>query len=171
MKRWKGLIVIGYQGIGKSSCAGTNLCVDLESSLFSTNGKKMENWHIPYCNMAMHIADQGYTVFTSSHKAVYEQFKSMNRLPNVGNIVVFCPDSRYKNEWVQRLQERYDRTGLDKDFRALMNAKDRYVENIYELVNCGLPVVQPAYFDYDLMNYVHAMRFKWCMASAEDGKT
>lgn len=159
----KGLIIIGYQGIGKSSCAGKNNCIDLESSNFFIGDERIENWHIIYCQIAMHLANQGYTVFTSSHKAVYEYFKTMPLLPNVAKIVVFCPDSRYKEEWIERLQERYNRTGLVKDYKALMNAKERYKENIIELVNCGLPVVQPAYsVDYDLNDYVHRMQVDWC---------
>lgn len=165
----KGLIIIGYQGIGKSSCASpSNGCIDLESSNFWVDGERAEDWYIPYCQIAMHLANQGYTVFTSSHKVVYEHFKTMPLLPNVAKVAVFCPDSRYKEEWVKRLQERYNKTGLTKDYKALMNAKDRYCENIIELVNCGLPVVQPAYsVDYDLMNYVHKMRYDWCLNQSE----
>lgn len=159
----KGLIIIGYQGIGKSSCSGKENCIDLESGCFWVGDKRADDWYIPYCNIAMHLANQGYVVFTSSHKVVYEHLASLPLMENVGKVAVFCPDSRYKNEWVQRLQERYDRTGLHKDYKALMNAKDRYVENIRELVNCGLPVVQPAYTpEYDLMDYVHKMIRDWC---------
>lgn len=159
----KGLIVIGYQGIGKSSCAGKENCIDLESGCFWDGDERHEDWYIPYCQIAMDLANQGYTVFTSSHKVVYEHFKTMPLLPNVAKVAVFCPDSRYKEEWVERLQKRYDKTGLNKDYKALMNAKDRYCENIVELVNCGLPVVQPAYsVDYDLMDYVRKMRYDWC---------
>lgn len=36
----KGLIIIGYQGIGKSSCAGpANKCIDLESGNFFIGGR------------------------------------------------------------------------------------------------------------------------------------
>lgn len=158
----KGLIVIGYQGVGKSSCAGRNGCIDLESSNFKIGGSRHDDWYIPYCNIAMDVADQGYTVFTSSHKVVYEHFVSCPLPENVGKVVVFCPAARYKDEWIDRLQKRFDRTGLDKDYCALMNAKDRYVANIHELVRCGLPVYQPACMDYDLMEYVHKARKDWC---------
>ena len=68
-----------------------------------------------------------------------------------------------KEEWIQRLQERYDRTGLFKDYKALMNAKERYDENIVELVNSPFPVYQPAAIDYDLRNYIYKIEFDWCM--------
>ena len=35
----KGLIICGYPGIGKSSIAGWNNCIDLESSYFSRDEK------------------------------------------------------------------------------------------------------------------------------------
>lgn len=156
--------MIGYQGIGKSSCAGKNNCIDLESGNFWINNCRNDNWYIPYCNIAMDLANQGYTVFTSSHQVVRDQFKSMELLPNVGKIVVFCPESRFKNEWIQRLEERYNRTGTTKDYKALMNAKDRFVENIHELFDSGFPVYYPAWYaDYDLMDYVNKARHDWCM--------
>jgi hypothetical protein len=44
-----------------------------------------------------------------------------------------------------------------------MNTKERYTENIIELVDCGLPVYQPGWLiDYDLMDYVHKARYDWC---------
>lgn len=158
----KGLIMIGYQGIGKSSCAGKNGCIDLESSTFWFEGSRLENWYIPYCNIAMDLANQGYTVFTSSHKVVREQLASMPLMPNVGKVVIFCPETRFKKEWIQRLQDRYNRTGLTKDYKALANAKERFTENIFELINSGLPVYCPAHMDYDLMNYVCKARNDWC---------
>ena len=158
----KGLIIVGYQGIGKSSCAGKNNCIDLESGNFWVNNMRDSNWYKPYCQIAMHLANQGYTVFTSSHEVVYKYFKNMELLPNVGKVVVMCPERIHKDLWIERLQKRYDSTQLVKDYKALMNAKERYDENIIELVNSGLPVYQFAYVDYDLMNYVHAARYDWC---------
>ena len=79
--------MIGYQGIGKSSCAGKNDCIDLESGSFWVDGKRAEEWYIPYCQIAMHLANQGYTVFTSSHKVVRDQLASMPLLPDRKSVV------------------------------------------------------------------------------------
>lgn len=158
----KGLIVIGYQGIGKSSCAGKDNCIDLESGCFWIGGERDEYWYIPYCQIAMDLANQGYTVFTSSHKCVYEFFKFVPFLPNVGKAVIICPRMEFRNEWIDRLQKRFDKTGLYKDYKALMNAKERFNENIQELMRNGLPVYQPAAMDYDLMDYVRKARNDWC---------
>lgn len=159
----KGLIMVGYQGIGKSSCAGKENCIDLESSSFWIDGKRADDWYIPYCNIAMHLANQGYTVFTSSHKVVWSYLASLPLMENVGKVVIFCPTVKDKDAWITRLQERYNRTGLEKDYKALMNAKDRYEENILELINSGLPVYQPKFYPYeDLLYYVNEARSVWC---------
>ena len=153
----KGLIIIGYQGIGKSSCAGRNECIDLESGNFWVNGNRSEDWYIPYCQTAVDLASQGYTVFTSSHEVVRKQFASMPSKPNV-KIVVFCPPIEWEELWVFRLKLRFEHTQLEKDYKALRNAEERYRENIAELCNSGFAVYHPKYIDYDLMAYVNAIR-------------
>ena len=47
----KGLIVIGYQGIGKSSIGGKYNCIDLESSNFYIDDKRDNDWYKIYCNI------------------------------------------------------------------------------------------------------------------------
>lgn len=151
----KGLVIIGYQGIGKSSLAGWNKCVDLESGNFFVGNKRADDWYIPYCQTALNIADQGYTVFVSSHKEVRELLSTVPLPENVARVVVICPRRTLRDEWIKRLQERYDRTQLAKDYKALMNAKERFADNIVELCSCGLPVMQISAMDYNLKNYVY----------------
>ena len=158
----KGVIIIGYQGVGKSSCAGKGNCIDLESGNFWIGDHRADDWYIPYCNIAMDLANQGYTVFTSSHKVVYEYFANMPLKENVAKVVIFCPRRVWMKEWIERLEERYNKTGLQKDYKALENAKDRYEENLTELMNSGLPVYQPETIDYDFRNYVGRIRYYWC---------
>lgn len=158
----KGLIMIGYHGIGKSSCAGKENCIDLESGSFWIGDHRAEDWYIPYCNIALHLANQGYTVFTSSHKVVVDYLKSVPLMENTGKVVVFCPEVIWKEEWIKRLKTRFDKTGLNKDYKALEDAKAHYWASIVALVNCGLPVYQPSAIDYDLMDYVHKARNDWC---------
>ena len=164
----KGLIIIGYQGIGKSSCASAfTSCIDLESSAFYIGNKRQTLWYIPYCQIAMNLANQGYTVFVSSHKEVRGMLSTMPLLPNVGKVVVFCPNRSMKDAWIERLRKRYEETGLDKDYRALKGAESFFDANIIDLVNCGLPVYQPSAMDYDLMNYVNKMLSDWCVFNIE----
>lgn len=161
----KGLIVIGYQGIGKSSLGGWCKCIDLESSNFYINEHRNEDWYKIYCNIALNIANQGYIVFTSSHKEVREYFyQYLNNLPaNIGNIVIFCPQALQEKDWIDRLQTRYDKTNLDKDKRALDGAMERYEEDIYNLTHSGFIYYQPKSVDYNLKNYIEKMRDQWCL--------
>lgn len=141
------MIVIGYQGIGKSSLAGRDhKYVDLESGNFWVDGKRADDWYKPYCQIAEHLSQQGYIVFTSSHEVVRKQLEDSNEV-----VVVVYPSLKLKNMWIDKLENRYRETGLEKDYKALMNAKDRYDDNIRELENSGfnfkLVLAKP---DYDL---------------------
>jgi hypothetical protein len=123
------MIVIGYQGIGKSTVAGRNhRFIDLESGNFWIDGKRADDWYKPYCNIAEHLSQQGYIVFTSSHEVVRDHLKC-----SCETVVLVYPSIELKDEWIAKLKNRYDESGLEKDYKALMNAKDRYEENIREL--------------------------------------
>ena len=130
-------IIIGYQGIGKSTISNINSgFIDLESSNFWIDGVRDENWFKVYCNIAINLSSQNYYVFISSHKVIREY---LIHLKNTGLhdeiMCIVCPSLDLKNQWIEKLQQRYDRTGLDKDYKALMNAKEMYTENITDLLN------------------------------------
>lgn len=129
------MIIIGYQGIGKSTMAGHNGCIDLESGNFWVDGKRAEDWYIPYCQIANHLSEQGYTVFVSSHEVVRNELKKSKE-----RVVAIVPAVELRDEWVAKLEERYNCTGLEKDFKAWKNAEDRYVENIMEIASSWVPV-------------------------------
>ena len=141
------MIVIGYQGIGKSSLAGRDhKYIDLESGNFWVDGKRASDWYKPYCQIAEHLSKQGYVVFTSSHEVVREQLK------NSREVVVLCyPSPKLKNLWIDKLERRYEETGLEKDYKALMNAKDRFDENIRELSESNFTFkIELSSTEYDL---------------------
>lgn len=145
------MIVIGYQGVGKSTLAGRDRkFIDLESGNFWVDGKRADDWYKPYCNIAEDLSNQGYIVFTSSHEVVRNRLKNSNEC-----VVVVFPALELKTEWINKLQDRYDRTGLEKDYKALMNAIDLYDENITELKNyCkdtyGVYTLEMTKMNYDL---------------------
>lgn len=124
------MIIIGYQGIGKSTLAGSNNCIDLESSNFWINGKRADDWYIPYCQIANHLSEQGYTVFVSSHAVVREELKKSTE-----KVIIICPRPDLKDDWIKKLEYRYLNTKLEKDYKAWKNAEDRYLENIEELTD------------------------------------
>ena len=140
------MIVIGYQGIGKSTLAGRdNKFIDLESGNFWVDGKRADDWYKPYCQIAEHLSQQGYTVFTSSHEVVRKQLENSKE-----DVVIVFPSLTLKDEWIDKLERRYAESGLEKDYKALMNAKDRYEENIKELNNDNLSTQVLTQMSYDL---------------------
>lgn len=150
------MIVIGYQGIGKSSNRGFHMAlsadkqsvyvdgiIDLESSNFwfnksETDEKRVrwDNWYDVYCNIAEDLSSQGFVVFVSSHKQVRERLAKSKE-----NVLAIFPAISLKNEWIAKLEERYQASVENhdeyetKNFKALANAKDRYEENISEIKN------------------------------------
>lgn len=142
------MIYIGYQGIGKSSVSGNNNNIDLESGNFWVNGERIEDWYKIYCNIAEHLSNQGYNVFMSSHKIVREELNKRNI-----KFSVICPILDLKEEWIDRLQCRYDKTKLEKDYKALMNAKTMYEENIKDLLSEKC-VVKITNINYDLCDLI-----------------
>ena len=144
------MIIIGYQGIGKTTLSKNYYnYIDLESTntWFEENGerKRWPNWAEIYVNFAVDLSENyHHTVFVSSHQVVRDELKKRD----IPMVAVCCPRPELKEPWISRLRARYDYSGKDKDYRALMNAVDRYEENIAEIANSGFPV-----FWIDLMNY------------------
>ena len=144
------MIVIGYQGIGKSTLANKDLrFVDLESENFWVDGKRAYDWYKPYCQIAEHLSAQGYIVFTSSHEPV------RNQLANSKERVICCvPDFTLKDEWIEKLRIRYEESQLEKDYKAYMNAKERFTENIREIADSGFGILWLDSMNYDLYDLV-----------------
>lgn len=132
----KGLILCGYQGIGKSSLCNRPFSlsepknvIDLESSNFFTPGyERPENWYIIYAQIAKDLTEQGYMVFTSSHKVF------RNYLNEIGEkFITISPALELKDVWIQKLRTRYKGEPSAKNNKALLNAEQMYEENIKDL--------------------------------------
>lgn len=154
------MIIIGYQGIGKSSVSGAyNNCIDLESSNFWHEGRRPDDWHIYYCKIAIDLSKQGFTVFTSSHKEVRDYL--LHFTDQTGIVCVF-PSVSLKDEWIKRLRDRYAKDQSEKNFKALANAEDRYEANVTEMMNSGhlYYEIDDTDFEhgYDLMKVVKHLR-------------
>lgn len=149
------MIIIGYQGIGKSSLAkGGNGFIDLESGNFWVShyrdGKMVDlrdpHWEEVYANMAVHLHQQGYNVFTSSHRIVRNCLKKHKELNENGNLqsnvlAVVYPVLSLRDQWVEKLRQRYETTQLTKDYKAWKNAEEMYLENIQDLSDEPLPII------------------------------
>ncbi len=129
----KGLIIIGYQGIGKTTAAGTvGRTIDLESSLFKLNGERSVDWYKIYCSIAVSLAKQGYIVFVSSHKVVQDELATYNT-NDLYSIATVCPHLNLKDQWIERLHSRYIANPTDKNYAAWKDAEAHFDEEIFSL--------------------------------------
>ena len=146
------MIIIGYQGIGKSTLAkhqleehGMSEYVDLESSCFWADGKRPDDWYVYYCQMAENLSKQGFKVFVSSHDVVRNQLKNSKE-----KVIVVCPDWSLEDFWIDRLKKRYDNEPTDKNYKAWQNSVTSYHKNISELLHSGYNVGLITKQEYDL---------------------
>ena len=131
------MIIIGFPGIGKSTLACNNYkFVDLESSYFKTPDARNEDWVVEYCQCAVYLSLHGFIVFVSSHKAVRDYLAKIHISEP---IVYIFPSERIKEQWIKKLEDRYMNSGLDKDYRAFIRARDHYDDDIRELYSDGIP--------------------------------
>ena len=142
------MIYIGYQGIGKSSISG-NKNIDLESSNFWVDNERVENWFKIYCNIAEHLSNQGFNVFMSSHKIIREEFNRRGT-----KFIAICPSLELKEKWLKRLEERYNKSKSEKNFKALKNAEQCYEENIIDLMQED-EVINIQNIDYNLEDLLY----------------
>lgn len=134
-----GYIIFGFPGIGKSSLANDENSsikfIDLESSNFNDiNGNKPDKWYEYYGNVAIDLASQSNKVFVSTHKDVLEYITKNKRYKQFINnirLLVIYPGIHLKEEWVDKLQKRYNSTQSQKDKKAL----DRVIEHFEEDIN------------------------------------
>ena len=154
------MIIIGYQGIGKSTLAESEIkCIDLESGNFWIDGQRRDNWYAPYCEIALDLSRQGYIVFTSSHAVVRDYLMRKILLNKDHKQIYVCyPILGLKDEWIAKLEDRYMKSKLEKDYKAWKNAEVRYEENIIELANSRFKQLPIMSMNYDLRKIVGIRR-------------
>lgn len=155
-----GMIVIGFPGIGKTSISfGENKFVDLESSCFNivdpvTNKKtKPENWEKLYVSVAYDLAKQGKYVCVSNHSLVIDEIldrKQKDSRLDEYPIVFVYPKKNLKDEWIERLSERYDSSvQIDKDIadknKAALDAVAANYDKWIDVLECIDPNNVTAY--------------------------
>lgn len=131
------MIIAGYPGVGKTTFCIKNHArtIDLESSLFPRLSFINDfAWADVYAKVANELSRDGRIVFVSTHgyflKRMHEVAKSLNQ-----KIFVVIPDPSIKNEWLKRLEDRVERTGLNKDSRAFIRARNHFDEDINDILN------------------------------------
>jgi len=145
------MIIIGYQGIGKSTLAKNHKnFIDLESGCFWVDGERPQDWYKYYCQIAEDLSRQGYVVFTSSHKAVRDELKKSREL-----VTCCIPSLKLKDTWIEKLAERFKASGLDKDYKAWKNAEECYEENIKDIIDDGFYTYTIEEMNYNLREVIH----------------
>lgn len=154
-----GLIVIGYQGIGKTSIAREHIeCIDLESSVFKIDGVRDPNWYVVYVRQAIRLAQQGYIVFVSSHKCVRDELAQYYARSYA--ILPIFPNTHLKDEWVKRLKKRYKNDPSEKNRIAWKDAKTNFDAEIVDLINdrrfdARLRIDGPNQSPHDIWKSIH----------------
>ena len=135
------MIITGYQGIGKTTLASKNdKIIDLESSSFwkfeedrhfrkTGNKTRHDDWYIYYCQVAQHLSEQGYTVFVSCHQEVRDWLSKYYK----SKFCAIFPSENIKEDWLKRLEDRYNNSKSEKDLRAYEHAKSSYDRDIGQL--------------------------------------
>lgn len=129
------MIIVGYPGIGKTTIASKFhdfFDFDSSSMIITEDGsnKKPDYWWELYARIAIKL-NRDLNVFVSSHKEVQEEILKQAKEAGVMEHVRICyPALELKEQWLKRLKERYEASGLDKDKRAFDYATAHYEENI-----------------------------------------
>lgn len=154
----KGMIVVGYQGIGKSTCASKMPgFIDLESSNFKIDGERDKNWYIIYCRIAVSLARQGYIVLISSHECVRSELRDYDPEDKY-TVVVICPHYTLREQWVQRLFDRYTQDQSSKNYAAWKNAEAHFIDSIQSMTQgVTFSIIFLNSMDYDLGNLIMSL--------------
>ena len=173
----KGLIICGYPGVGKSSVAGWGKCIDLESSWFSQDkdGNHIypdEAWCEKYCELAIYLASQGFTVLLSTHQAVINTLRDYQLMLKCYRVkvVIFAPRPGMKKEWTLRLFNRYMESEEEKDLRAFVGAIEYWDSKLATIAHSDFPVYSPDTIDYDFRDYILKIREReWIVDAPKTG--
>ena len=112
-KEWRGQIIAGFAGTGKSTLAkNVANVVDLESTPFEKDWKR-------YAKVARHMAKNGYTVLISCHKEIREELHD--------GYIVAKPSASQRREYIRRYKSR----GNNSNFVEII---DRNWEKFLELL-------------------------------------
>lgn len=154
------MIIIGYPGIGKTSIAGKEGCIDLESSNFFVDGNRDGNWHVVYCNIAIDLHEQGYTVLVSSHEEIINRFRRYELLGilEYDDVKIVHPNLGLYSEWVARLRNRYNNDTTDKNEKALRRVEDFYYDDIEKLIYGPFENYQINSTNYDLLDVIKIIK-------------
>ena len=166
------MIIVGYPGIGKTSVCGHNNIIDLESYIFhnsanSINGNRY--WEEKYCDVAMDLSNQGFTVCVSCHDEVRSYLEN-HQDKCIDPIVIVAPDSSLKEEWIHRLERRYFESRHDdptphwiinKNYAAYQHVKECFDLDMLSIQWSSLYKYTITQLPYDLNEVIERCKKAW----------
>lgn len=167
------MIIVGYPGIGKTSIIDREKgIIDLESYFFhnpldTLNGSDY-GWERRYCDVAIDLHQQGYTVCVSSHEAVQIYLKD-HQEKHLGFVALVypAPTDEMREKWIKRLRDRYYESRradasphwcIDKNYRALQRAEECYALDTMIMSQSPLFKYEITDIPYDLNDVVTACK-------------
>lgn len=145
------MIICGFPGIGKSTLAKSDRkYIDFESTNFD---KSNPNWYKDYCNCVLDLNKQGYTVFCSSHDTVTKY------LSNKAKISIVFPSIEIKDDWINRVRERYEKDKSEKNKKALAFVESYLEDGINNIYNNfenkdNIILIPIKNINYNLQDYI-----------------
>ncbi len=126
------MIYTCYAGVGKTTLAEKNeKVIDLDSTLFRLGfrGDFLKDWYIIYTQVAENLSKQGFDVFIGTHEIVRDELKR-KEIP----FIAIFPALELKEQWIEKLKQRYEDTHFSKDKRAYSYALNEYDKSISALM-------------------------------------
>lgn len=178
------MIIVGYPGIGKTSVCGHNNIIDLESYIFhnsanSVNGNRY--WEETYCDVAMDLSNQGFTICVSSHEKV-RLYLEDHQFKCIDPIILVYPHPSLMDKWIHRLEKRYydsrheDATPhwiINKNYAAYEHVKENFALDILSMQDAPLYKYAIQDIPYDLNDVIEHCKKYWKedAIANETGKT
>lgn len=75
-------------------------------------------------------------------------------------VIIIFPSIVIRNEWIDKLEDRYYKSKKDKDYRAWKNAVVRYDENIAELMQSGYQYIEIKDINYNLRELIENFMYE-----------
>lgn len=75
-------------------------------------------------------------------------------------VIIVFPSLSLKKDWIKKLEDRYNESQKNKDYKAWKNAEDRYDENIAELIQSGYQYIEIKDINYNLKELIENFMYE-----------